>query len=388
MRKRKALDMKLELILAGMLIVAATTRAQPEQWLEYHTSDDGRVFHRLDLTTNPPPGVALPKLNAPPFFVRWKTPMDPAGGRWLCFDRTRKSGLYDLLFIDSTGNGRLDDKKPVLARLESSGALFPATPVIFKSADGPITYHLVFRFYQFGNNQTELLMASGGWYEGTVNFGGVKKHVTLIDGNGNGTFNDMAPDPYDSDRVQIDGDKAGERFLGKMLEVNGKFFNVEVARDGSFLKVQPAENVVLGPVRVPANISEFIAFGPNGYFVREPTNGEFTLPAGQYRMFRWTINRKDQNGAAWTLSGHNFPKTATFEVAADKPAALDIGEPVKAVLKANEQANRQVTFSLSFVGHQQESIEMLRGNQRPAGPKLTLANADGSLCGTSTFEFG
>ncbi len=386
MRKQKALVMKLKLILAGLL-TAATAWAQPEQWLEYHTSNDGRVFHQLDLTTNPPPGVALPKLNAQPYFVRWKTPMDPTGGRWLCFDRTHKSGPYDRLFIDSTGNGRLDDKKPVLGALDSSEALFPATPVIFKSADGPITYHLVFRFYQFDNNETELLMASGGWYEGTVNFGGVKKHVTLIDGNGNGTFNDITADPYESDRVQIDGDKVSERFLGKMLEVDGKFFNVEVARDGSFIKAQPAENVVLAPVSVPTNISEFIAFGPNGYFVRQPANGEFTLPAGQYRMFHWTINSKD-NGAEWTLSGHNFPATATFEAAAGKPAALDIGEPVKAVLKADEQADRQITFRLNFVGHQQEAIEMLRANQRPAGPKLTLANANGSICGAATFEFG
>jgi hypothetical protein len=386
MRKRKAFAMKIKFTLAGLL-VAATTWAQPEQWLEYHTSDGGRVFHQLELITNPPPGVTLPKLNATPYFARWKTPMDPAGERWLCFDRTHKSGPYDCLYIDSTGNGRLDDKKPVLARLESSEALFPATPVIFQSADGPITYHLVFRFYQFDNNQTELLMASGGWYEGTVNSGGAKKHVTLIDGNGNGAFNDIAADPYQTDRVQIDGDKVSERFLGRMLEVDGKFFNVEVARDGSFIKVQPAENVVLAPVSVPTNISEFIAFGTNGYFVRKPANGEFTLPSGQYRMFNWTINRKD-HGADWTLTGHNFPATATFDVAAGRPAALDIGEPVKAVLKANEQADRQITFSLNFVGHQQEAIEMLRENQRPAGPKLTLANADGSVCGTAAFEFG
>ncbi len=379
--------MKLKLMLAGML-VAASAWAQSEQWLEYHTSNDPRAYHSMQLTTNPPPGVALPKLNATPYFARWETPMDPAGGRWLCFDRSRKSGPYDRLFIDSTGNGRLDDKTPVPARLDSNEALFPATPLVFKGEDGPITYHLIFRFYQYENNPAQLLVASGGWYEGTVNFDGVKKHVQLLDGNVNGTFNDMAADPYASDRVQVDGDTAGERFLGKLLEVDGKFFTVEVARDGAFIKVQKAENVTLGPVRVPENISEFAAFGANGYFVRNSTNGEFTLPAGEYRMFHWTINRKDDKGAAWTLSGYSFPDTANFEVAAGKTAVLDIGEPVQAVLKANEQTNRQITFSLNFVGHQKESIQMLRGNQRPAGPKLTLVNADGSICGTSRFEFG
>lgn len=379
--------MKLKLILAG-LVLAGTAFAQSEQWLEYHTSNDPRAYQSLQLTTNLPPGVVLPKLNAPPYFARWKTPMDPAGGRWMCFDRTRKSGPYDRLFIDNTGSGRLDDKTPVQARIDSNEALFPATPVVFKGEDGPITYHLIVRFYQYENNPAQLLVASGGWYEGTVNFDGVKKRVQLIDGNVNGTFNDMAADPYASDRVQIEGDKVGERFLGKLLEVDGKFFNVEVAHDGAFIKVQKAENIAPGPVRVPENISEFIAFGENGHFVRQPDKGEFTLPAGKYRMVHWTINRKDEKGAAWTLSGHNFPDSASFEVKNGSTATLDIGEPVQAVLKANEQADRQISFSLSFVGHQKESIEMLRGNQRPSGPKLTLVNAAGSVCGTATFEFG
>jgi hypothetical protein len=377
------------LILAGMLLAGtAQAQAQTEQWLEYHTSDDGRSYHPIQLTTNPPAGVALPKLNATPYFARWKTPMDPAGGRWLCLDRTRKSGPYDRLYLDSTGNGRLDDKTPVSGRLDSFNAFFPATPVTFKGEDGPITYHLIFRFYQYDKNPAQLLASSGGWYEGEVNFDGMKKRLQLIDGNVNGAFNDIVADPYGSDRVQIQGDKTAERFLGKMLEVDGKFFNVEVARDGAFIKVKKAENVVLGTVQVPENISEFSAFGENGHFVRQPVKGQLTLPVGKYQMVSWDINRKDDKGAPWTLSGYSFPKTATFEVAADKPATLAIGEPVQAQLTAQEGAGRQLTFDLKFVGQQKESIQMLRNNERPRGPKLMLADAAGSLCYTNTFEFG
>ena len=124
--------MKLKLIL-DWNVLAGTAFAQTEQWLEYHTSNDGRAYHPMELTTNPPPGVALPKLNAPPYFARWLTPMDPAGGRWLCLDRTRKSGPYDRLFIDSNGNGRLDDETPIKARLDSYNAYFPQ-PLSFSRA--------------------------------------------------------------------------------------------------------------------------------------------------------------------------------------------------------------------------------------------------------------
>ena len=375
------------IILAGMILAGAAF-GQPEQWLEYHTGSDARAYHPMKLTTNPPSGVALPKLNAPPFFARWMTPMDPSGGRWLCLDRTRKTGPYDRLYIDSNGNGRLDDKTPVPARLDSYMAYFPPAPVTFKGEDGPITYHLMFRFYQFENSPPQLLASAAGWYEGMVNFDGVKKRIQLIDGNVNGTFNDVASDPYDSDRVQVEGDQTSERFLGRMLEVDGKFFRIEAARDGAFVKVQKAENVTLGQARVPENISEFVAFGENGHFTRKPADGQFTLPVGHYRIIHWTINRKDDKGAAWTMSGYGFPETAGFEVAADKTATLEIGEPAQALLTANEGANRQIQFSLKFEGRQKESIEILREGQRPGGPKLMLANAQGTVCSTNTFEFG
>lgn len=375
------------LILAGALITNVVM-AQSEQWLEYHTGGEGLAYHSMELTTNPPPNITVPKTISQPYFARWVTPMDPSGGRWFCLDRTRKSGPYDRIYFDTTGNGRLDDKKVGDARLESNFAYFPGTRVIFKGEDGPITYHVMFRYYQYEKSPPQLLAMSVGWYEGMVKFEGVKKHIKLIDGNVNGTFNDMAENPYDSDRIQIDGDKVGERFLGKMLEVDGKFYRIEAARDGAFVKIQKAENVVLGAVHTPENISEFSAFGENGHFVRKPVKGEFTLPTGKYRMVGWEIKRNDDKGAAWSLKGYNFPDTANFEVVADKASELVIGEPVKAELKANEGENRQVNFSLSFVGQQKESIELLRGNERPRGPKLMLATANGALAYTNTFEFG
>jgi hypothetical protein len=75
-------------------------------------------------------------------------------------------------------------------------------------------------------------------------------------------------------------------------------------------------------------------------------------------------------------------------VAADRTNTLEIGEPVRAVLGATQSADRQDVFSLRFEGRQKETIQMLRGGQRPAGPKLTLARADGTVCYSNSFEFG
>jgi hypothetical protein len=380
----------------AVMALATTASAQKEQWLDYHVDRDGRGYRYLDLTTNPPPNVKLPKLSARPYFAHWTTPLDPAG-RWLCLDRTKKSGLYDRVYFDSTGNGRLDDKSPVgTSRMDQYSAYFEPVRVVFKGEDGPITYHLGLRFMQYTGGDANLLSCSGGYYAGKVDIGGKKRRIELIDRNVNGTFNDRAADMSDCDRVTVEGDKVSEHYLGKMLEVDGQFYNIEVARDGAFIKLQKSENVVLGPVRVPETISEFVAYGDNGHFVRKPAKGAFTLPVGKYHIQTWKINRKDEKGAAWELSAYNFNDSARFEVTAAKPVSLEVGEPMRAVMEAQEPSSRpgtgdatkQVSFSLRFQGHYGETLQIMKGNQRPRGPRLTLTSLDGTYRYTNTFEFG
>jgi len=378
------------------MAVATTVSAQKEQWLDYHVDREGRGFRYLNLTTNPPPNVKLPKLNARPYFAHWTTPMDKEG-RWLCLDRSKRSGLYDTVYFDTTGNGRLDDKAPVgVARSDQYNAYFEPVRVVFKGEDGPITYHLVLRFAQYESSSANLYMSSGGYYAGKVDMNGKKRHIELTDQNVNGTFNDRGPDMSDSDCVKVQGDKVEDRHLGKLLEVDGEFYQVEVARDGAFIKLQAAENVVLGKVHVPETISQFVAYGENGHFVRKPAKGEFTLPVGKYHIEEWNINRKDDKGARWELSAYGFNDSARFTVAAVRPVSLDIGEPMRAALQFDEpaarpgsrQANQEMSFDLRFEGHYGETLQIMKGNERPPGPKLTLTSLDGSYRHISTFQFG
>lgn len=376
------------IVVSGVALATAAV-AQTEQWLEYHSgSPDARGYRWLELTTNAPPGVALPKLHAAPCFARWTTPMDPSGGRWLCLDRSRPSGLYDRLFLDVNGNGRLDDKTAVGAPQSMNVAEFGPVRLTFKGEDGPITYHLSFRFYQIGGGDDRLLVQSAGWYAGAVKIGDRKRQIELIDSNVNGAFNDQGLDSDEADRFMIEGDKPAQRYVGRFLETDGQLFHVEVARDGAFIKLSKAEGIEVGHVRVPDTITEFSAIGPNGHFVRQPDKGKFSLPVGKYRIYNWQIERRDTNGAAWSLSGYSFSELADFTVATKEPVTLDIGEPVRTALQAAQSASGETTYSLRFQGKLGESIQMLRGNERPRGPRLSLATRDGSWRRTNSFEFG
>ena len=377
-------------LLAGLLLANAAL-AQPEQWLQYHTTREGRSDRWLDLTTNPPPNVALPKLGAKPYFAHWTTALDPKG-RWLCFDRARRYGPYDRLFIDSAGNGRLDDKSAIKpSRTDPSSAYFDSVRLLFKGEDGPITYHLVLRFMNYNSdsnsdNDVRLLVMSGGFYAGTIDLGGKKQRLELIDANVNGAFNDLASNPDACDHLVL-GNNAGERSLGRLLEVDGQFYRLDVARDGAFIKVQKAQNVLLGKVRVPATISEFTALGEQGQFTRKPAKGELTLPVGSYRINQYLINRKDERGASWQLMGYGFNPAADFEVAADKPATLELGEPVRMVMQPSE-SGPEVSFSLRFLGRYNEPMQITKDSERPRPPRLTLTSLDGSYRYTNSFEFG
>ena len=155
-------------LLAGVF-AAGSVFAQPEQWLQYHTSREGRSSRWMELSTNPPPDVDLPKLNAQPYFARWITPLDPAGGRWLCLDRTRKSGLYDRVYLTPPATAgwttrspaerhRMDQYTPISSRCAWCSKA--------KTARSRITSCC--GLSQYEDDNANLLISSGGYYAGKV----------------------------------------------------------------------------------------------------------------------------------------------------------------------------------------------------------------------------
>ncbi len=376
-------------VAAGGLALDAP--AQPEQWLQYKTGPESMGYTWIDLSTNPPPNVALPKLNPRPYFARWVTPLDPSGGRWLCFDRARRSGPYDRLYLDRNGDGRLEDETPILAtRKEENSAYYEALRLVFKGEDGPVTYHLTLRFMNYEEDRVNLLAESACWYQGAVTIAGKKVPLRLFDANVNGVFNDLSAKAREGDSMQIGQEKEGRtdtRALGKLLQWEGEYYAVEVARDGAFVKIKKAEGLSFGQVRVPQTISSLTAVGESGQFERKPTNGLFTLPAGSYSIRNWDISRKDTKGAAWNLTGYDYSGAMAFETGSVEPTALEIGEPLRASLQASESKGT-VAFSLRLQGRSGESVQIMRGNERPRAPQLLLAGRDGSSRYTNTFEYG
>lgn len=371
---------------AGMVWDAGAAPA--EQWLQYSSASEDSTSRWFETSTNPPPNVALPQTEANPLFIRWTTPLDPAGGRWLCLDRARPTSPPNRVWFDSNGNGRLDDETPVPAQnVSTTSARFNGLRFVFRGEEGPLVYHLALRCIRYPSGEIRALGSSGCHYAGVVDFGDKKRKVRLLDGNINGTFNDRAADPKEADQIVLIEDDVGERFVGQYLELDGRLFKLDVAADGAFVKVEPARDVPTGQVRVPDAVAEIVAVGKAGHFVRRPTRGEFTLPVGEYRVHGWKINRKDDTGQTWSASGSNFGALALFEVAGSQPATLTIGEPILAALSATQRKG-SVTFGLRLKGQLGETVEILRGTQQPRAPRLLLEALGSSYRATNSFEYG
>jgi hypothetical protein len=391
MRKKLFIPIALGILL---FILVSQVPAQQEQWLQYHSSRDAaQIFgsvglQEIQVSSEQPTGVKLPQFKSKSqFFAKWPTPMVKSGFLWVALDRTHKQGPYDLLYIDSNCNGALDDETAVSAyRMDQRGAYFGPVKVIFEIEDGPVTYHLNFNQYQYA--ETRFYASAGGWYEGDITVGAEKRHCMLFDYNANGTFNDKSANAGDCDRIRISKQGGQETlFTGNYIVIDETLYRPQIARDGACIKLSKAEDVKFGPVRVPESIAQLSANGENGLFILKPEKGVATLPVGKYCIYDWVVEQKDEKGTNWRLKGNGPDESNVFKVAEDKPAVLNIGEPIIATLDASEREGTY-SFNHGMKGRAGERIELTRNGAQPQAPRVRITNADGTYDRTYSFQYG
>ncbi len=394
MENRKFFRLIVGISLAFLIAGAA---AQDEQWLQYHSE---RQAYRtvgdmgsstLRPSTDKPEGVELPDFkNDDPFFFQWSSPMVEGGKLWIALDRTNPKGHWDLLYIDSNGDGNLNDETVVKPyQTERYYTCFGPVKVVFKREDGPVTYHLDFRFLDYEGRDKRMYVYPGCWYEGQITVGGQTKYCVLIDCNVNGVFNDKSLEASKCDRIRIGkkGDR-DTRYVGNYIEVGGVLYEPEIARDGASIKLTKAENIKYGNIRLPDSITEFSVGGENGLFNITPENGSGKLPVGKYRINFWAISRKDDKGRQWKLQGNNYSDKGDFDIKEGQDTEqLSLGEPIVSNLTA--QVNKGTySFRQTLEGRLNERISLLLNGSRPQAPKLHIKSEDGKYDRSYSFSYG
>jgi hypothetical protein len=378
----------------GGILFASHAFAEGEQWLRYNYSRDadeaGRVSHSLKMSPDRPSGVVFPEFKDPqPMFAVWKSPMAKGGQVNIAFDSDGKPGAYNLLYVDSDCDGNLKEETPYKPfRSDSYYAYYGPVKIILDGEDGPVTYHLNFTHQKYNTSAVYLSVMSVCWYEGMITVGGEKKLCVLTDATNNGQFNDTSKEYYGADRIVIgEGAKAQTTIVGKFLQLDGKFYRLEVARDGAYVKILPAGDVALGRIKVPPEINELYATGENGYFRVSPSEDLDSVPAGSYRIYRWVINRTDEKQNKWTMSGQGFRESGDFTVNKGGTAYLAVGEPITSKMEVKTKRGKYA-FSHNLTGQMGESITLIKDNQRMPAPKLRITSADKTFNKSYSFEYG
>ena len=378
-----------------VLFIASAAFGQEEQRLQYQSSREALSIlkdissYYLKAIFETPEGVALPEFKEDkPLFYKWSSPMAKSGYLLIASDSTEKGGARDLLYIDSNGDGSLKDEAAIPAyRAQSQHSFFGPVKVTFEGKDGPIMYHLNFRLCN--HNERPLMVSSAGWYEGTITVAGTKKHCVLIDYDVNGTFNDKSIKSFNKcDRIRVgDEETSNTRFVGNYIEIDGALYRLDIARDGAYLKIEKAEDIVFGNILVPETIDEFAAGGENGLFIFKPGKGAGRLPVGKYRVEHWNIERKDEKGNNWKLEGKWSGGTGVFDVSTEKETELSTGEPIISTLEAREDGSGY-SFNQGLKGQLGERIELTCNGERPPAPNLRIKNGNGTYDRTFTFAYG
>ena len=378
-------------ILASLFCLSAW--GEGEQWLQYRESsephrilrnEEGRV---LELTSEAGEGLDLPAVSNRARFAKWPTAMVPDGFLWIVLDQAREDGPRDKLWMDSDGNKRISDETPVPCLVEGKRVFFDPVRVLFLGADGSVSYHL--NFEVSGETDSPRLTAkSGGWYEGEIRAGGRTRWCELVDHDVNGRFNNKSIDFAQSDLIRI-GERGGSDvcLVGDYIEVDKKLYSLEVAPDGANVRLAKAKKVRFGKVRVLDGITELVAGGETGMFTLVPRKGIAKLPVGDYRVYQWTLERKDANGAVWKVQGHSLGNPEILRAAKGKEVKIAAGERIVSRPEAVKEYDARV-FSPSVRGAEDETLVLTRNGEPYRGYRVRIRNADGAYDQVFPFSYG
>jgi hypothetical protein len=383
---------------AALFVVAATAvsaAAAEPQWLQYRVSREpwrngiASAAVPMPIAAAVPEGVTPPKLAASDArFVRWLCPIAPDGGVWMAVDRSRGTGFYDVLFIDSDCDGDLSDEEPMATYAASSaGSRFGPAKIVFETADGPVTCHLNVVSYSM-SGYSSVAAANAGWYEGKVKIGGKAYDCRIVDQNSNGVYNDRSIDFDQMDLLYLGEDRRFDmKFAGRYVLVDGGYYRSEGAADGAFVMFEPADDIPMGRMEIPEGVTDVSIAGENGLLSFKPEGGASQVPAGKWRIREWKAERKDKNGSNWTLRGYDFPAGHDFEVTEGAATAVALGEPAVAKL-AVRKSGSSYALGEALKGSSGEKIELRRNKSLPPAPRVRITNKDESYNRVYNFKYG
>lgn len=392
------------LLAAWAAVASAATPIEAQ--LEFATRKDSRGYQPrgyrgLSLRAQARSQAGLPKLNSQrPLFVDGLTLRGNKVRAVL--DQTNKAaGFYNVLYIDTDGDGDLSDETPKTVDLQKRGRYlkvrFEDVELSLPTDQGgaPYAMSLDVRCYKpkdfesapdaeaiVKQRMVRCYMESACRYQGAIEHLGKTYRIILGDTDGDGDF---GPGVSASLRRQSDGKSyywrggavwmaedhapnyADRLPLGEVLCLAQTPFRVAFEPVGGKLTLTPVGGG-LGRVDFDGlagddlvNVLLYCKDGKTAVSAFQVA-GSATVPPGEYRLGFYTCLRTEPRGAKWYLSASGTPDAAPVRVAAAARAALRLGEPFQTSLSVRTQsfAPAATPLNLSIRGAAGENVDNLR----------------------------
>jgi hypothetical protein len=302
-------------------------------------------FQRQDTTTVKPPSIRETPPDAPREPVYFAVRVGGGEIQGITYRSIRPPG--DVKFIlDLDGDGLWSDEKVYIGRrnqLLTHCASYEFGPVYLKQGRSEPGGDA---FFPQCTDGKWLTFYPAFYRDGTVVLEGKTRRVTLVDTDFDGRFNKMFQPPGrhsrdpNCDVISFDCDKfvdmpgGGRRGveatmpLSKVINLDGKYYGIEVPDDGSVIEFRRAEpafgTLDFGGKEVTAQF--WSDAGPHEVNGVEPT---WRLPAGKYYLRSLNLTEIEQ-GNRWRFELTSPGGLKDFEIKPDLTTTLRIGPPFQA----------------------------------------------------------
>ena len=364
-------------------------------------------MQRQDTTTFRPPELREQPADAPKepvYFVVRVGDRDVHGITYRSISPNRHVKLY----LDTDGDGLFSDEKEYVGTWLSIFRLtrtYRFGPISTQQAD---TGNKGGSFYTDCSDGKWLTFDPAFYRQGKVVLDGRTYEIALVDTDFDGKYNKYFVPPVAASRdprcdvlaIDLDGDSKFQYGLpgdseimplSRLISVNGQYYSLEVADDGSTIEFRKAKPQ-FGTLSLEGKEAKLALWTDAVHQRVSGSGGKWRLPAGKYSVVELELTEADSAGNQWTfdtIKGHAWAgELGDFEIRPGETTSFRIGPPFKIrTFMKDRGRNSLVGFHLEGQAGELYVPGARKNGVTVPEPQFRIIAASGQTVHSGQFEF-